>query len=337
MTANSPMVCVRVQQFRNWAAVTAMARHGARTLGSLSNIAPARTGLNRFESEWGDGRDPVACMKALIAHQGAKIRRNGSPGTHMLLTASPEFFRPNDPGAAGTWDSQRLDDWMAANRAWLSKRFSGQVAALRVDLDETTPHCDVFLVPLNRRTTKTGKKVVEVSHRTQFSKGRGPRGYAQLQTEYAEAMVHLGLARGRSKSETGAVHKSPVTMRAELNTAAAYSQAYAIGVRAWSDGRMTRMNWTEDRRQTARFRPDVAKSERRRLFRMCRPAWDALVALSCCLEALVRRAVGERVHHANAMVTDARVLLDDLATRDAAILEEAARLDGLEKRIGHQR
>ncbi len=336
MAERAPMACVRVQQFPNWAAVSSMARHGTRTLGRLANVDPARTPLNSFESEWGDGRDPVACMQALMAYHDARIRKGGSPGTHMLLTASAEYFRPGRPDAAGNWNPDRLQAWMAANRAWLTKRFPGQVAALRVDLDETTPHCDVFLVPLNRRTTKTGKRIVEVSHRTQFSKGRGPRAYAQLQTEYAQAMAHLGLARGRPKAETYAMHKSPVTLRAELSTAQAEAGGFAAGVRAWSEGRMSHMDWTEDRRQTARFRSDVSPAERRRLFRVCRPAWVALVAFSRRMEGLLRQVLGERAQETDRLLGEAQLLLDELTLQGTGGLEESNRISSMSKRL-HRR
>jgi hypothetical protein len=182
----------------------------------------------------------------------------------------------------------------------------------------------VDLVPLNRRTTKRGKEIVEVSHRTVFSKGKGPRAYAKLQTEYAEAMAHLGLTRGRPRAETGAVHKSPATMRAEIGAAEAEARGFAEGVQAWADGRMREMDWSDKGRPKARFRADVGRPERRRLFRVCRPAWAALVTFSRRLNGVLSRAIqrdamAAQADRANAQVAlqEAQLLVDDLAARDA--------------------
>jgi hypothetical protein len=105
---------------------------------------------------------------------------------------------------------------------------------------------------------------------------------------------------------------------------------------------MREMTWTDDGRQRARFRRDVGRDERRRLFRVCRPAWTALVAFSRRMNALVRRTLDRATQAdrdaARAALADARLLLDDLTSRNGdACLEDGARLDEVTGRLDAQR
>jgi hypothetical protein len=118
-----------------------MTRHGRRQGSEMDHVDRSRSPLNRHGSEWHDqAADLRACMEAVTKRHGA-VHRKGSPlGSHMLLTASPEYFRPENPTAMGTWDQARLDSWLTANLDWINRRWPGQVASWRLDLDEATPH-----------------------------------------------------------------------------------------------------------------------------------------------------------------------------------------------------
>jgi len=195
--------CIRVKQLTNDSEAGAMAKHGRREIGA-KHVDASRTHLNRFyvSNAAGElvraddaGRDVVGALKAVQEREKA-VQRKGSysPGTHMILVASPGFFE-------GDADGRKLEAWVDANLDWVRKRFPKMAAAARLDLDEATTHMDVFLVPLNRRRTKRGKAKVEISHRAVFSAGRGPKSYALLQDEYAAAMAPFGLKRGAKRVE----------------------------------------------------------------------------------------------------------------------------------------
>jgi hypothetical protein len=286
-----------------------MRKHGNRSGGDLSHVDPTRTGLNLHHSDWDDPRDLAACMRAVSGHHRARQRKGCPLGTHVLLTASPGYFRPQSPSAAGTWDKARLDAWVAANVAWLNRRFPDQVAAWRVDLDETTPHFDAFIVPINVRVTKTGKRVPEISHRAAFSTGKGPRSYEALQDEYAAAMAHLGLKRGRPARETGARHVPPARYRRALVRDAAAAQALNNGMKLWADGRMRRMRWSSNGEPLADFCDRISPARRPGILAALRPAWRELVSFAARVEREMASAVADFVVGVEADRSEARRLL----------------------------
>jgi hypothetical protein len=276
---------IRVEALYSWQAVVAMQRHGNREGGDLRHVDPARTPLNKFGSEFGDPHRLSLCMRSAAYRHLARQRKGGPVGTHILLTASPGYFRPDAPEAAGTWQSDRLDPWIDANLAWLHQRFPGQLAAWRVDLDESTPHMDAFIVPVHVRVTKTGRRVPEISHRAVVAQGMGAKGYERLQDEYAAAVAGLGLERGRAARLTGAKHKPPVVLRREMVEDAAALEAMRIGMKLWTLGRMKRMRWNQG--QPAADFVGIGPERHRAILDCCRPAWALLVPFSDRLERQV--------------------------------------------------
>lgn len=282
---------IRVRPLYTWAAVAAMRKHGNRTGGDLNHVDPARTPLNVHQSDWGDPRDLAGCMRTVATHHGARQRKGCPVGTHVLLTATPAYFRPNSPAAAGTWDQDRLDAWVAANVAWLHRRFPNQVAAWRVDCDESTPHLDAFIVPVHVRRTKTGKQVPEISHRAAFSAGKGPRSYQALQDEYSAAVAHLGLKRGRPARQTGARHVAPARYRRALVRDSAAAYALNTGMKLWCLGRMRRMRWARPGMPAADFCAGIWPERRPGILATLKPAWNELVAFARRMEHEVADAL----------------------------------------------
>jgi 5S rRNA maturation endonuclease (ribonuclease M5) len=114
-----------------------------------------------------------------------KIRKDGVLCVEILLTASPEFFRPGDRGRAGQWDSQQLADWKEANHDWLSGTFGDRIVRAELHLDESTPHIHAYLVPLDQKGKLNCKSIFG-----------GREKLSQFQDSYAAAMQALGLERG---------------------------------------------------------------------------------------------------------------------------------------------
>jgi Plasmid recombination enzyme/Protein of unknown function (DUF3991) len=113
------------------------------------------------------------------------IRKDAVLCVEILLSASPEFFRPGDRGNAGQWDSVHLADWKKANHDWLCEMFGNRVVRAELHLDEATPHIHAYLVPLDEK----GK----LNCRSIFG---GREKLSQFQDSYAAAMKPLGLERG---------------------------------------------------------------------------------------------------------------------------------------------
>lgn len=116
---------------------------------------------------------------------GKKIRSDAVLCVEMLLTASPEYFRPDDQGKAGKWEAEQLEAWKDKVREWLQRCYDDRVVRAELHLDEATPHIHVYLVPLDQQGKLNCKS---------FFGDR--KKLSQLQDSYAGAVESLGLERG---------------------------------------------------------------------------------------------------------------------------------------------
>ena len=113
------------------------------------------------------------------------IRKNGVLCVEMLLTASPEYFRPDDPSRAGYYEPEKLADFRTSVHGWLDNEYGDRIVRAELHLDESTPHIHAYLVPLDER----GK----LNCRGIFG---GRQKLSQFQDSFANAMSPLGLERG---------------------------------------------------------------------------------------------------------------------------------------------
>ena len=113
------------------------------------------------------------------------IRKNGVLCVEMLLTASPEYFRPDDPTRAGYYELEKLADFQQSVHGWLDSEYGDRIVRAELHLDESTPHVHAYLVPLDER----GK----LNCRGIFG---GRQKLSQFQDSFANAMSSLGLERG---------------------------------------------------------------------------------------------------------------------------------------------
>ena len=113
------------------------------------------------------------------------IRKNAVLCVEMLLTASPEYFRPQDPSKAGYYEPERLADFRTVVHSWLDNEYGDRIVRAELHLDESTPHVHAYLVPLDER----GK----LNCRGIFG---GRQKLSQFQDSYANALSPLGLERG---------------------------------------------------------------------------------------------------------------------------------------------
>ncbi len=99
---------------------------------------------------------------------------------------------------------QKVETVWAYVNAYLKKEFGDGLVAARMDLDESTPHIDAFIVPVSTRITKRGRQKREVSVRDIFGR---PYHLSALQTSFALHMAPLGFVRGTPKTVTQAVNR----------------------------------------------------------------------------------------------------------------------------------
>ena len=165
--------------------------------GSGSHVSRSRQTPNADQSKLADNqtlihngdRDlplgEVVAAKIAAFPQKRKIRIDAVHAVEFLLTASPEYFRPNNPAEYGSYDQERLDRWQQETVNWLRQKYGDKIVRAEIHLDEATPHIHAYLVPIDERGQLNCKGIF--GGRTQM---------CALQDSYAAAMQPLGIERG---------------------------------------------------------------------------------------------------------------------------------------------
>lgn len=197
---------LRVERLKTYKDVDNATQHGRRA-DSGTHYDPSRTALNRHWLGTERVDEPVdweAAIREAIRDKHLHVRGNGAAAAELLMAASPEFFVGDD----GEIDAEKLDRWVENNFTWLDERFPGMVLAIRLDLDEASPHLAVLLLPTYEKATRH-KTQRAVSYRKVFCGANKVETSARmiaLQDDYAAAMAPLGLVRGVRKAITGREH-----------------------------------------------------------------------------------------------------------------------------------
>jgi hypothetical protein len=114
------------------------------------------------------------------------IRKNAVLAVEFLLTASPEYFRPDDPSRAGYYEQQRLESFQHQASEWLLNRYGSRIVRAELHLDESTPHIHAYMVPLDEKGKLNCRALL----------GGSRYRLSELQDDFAAAMAPLGLERG---------------------------------------------------------------------------------------------------------------------------------------------
>lgn len=117
--------------------------------------------------------------------QRRKVRIDAVFAVEILLSASPEYFRPTDPSRYGEYDADKLEKWKRATVHWLKEEYGERIVRAVLHCDEGTPHIHAHLVPLDLDGQLNCKKIF--GDRAKLS---------AFQDSYAAATKHLGLERG---------------------------------------------------------------------------------------------------------------------------------------------
>jgi hypothetical protein len=131
----------------------------------------------------------VVHNKIHAVEQRRKIRPDAVYAVEILLTASPEYFRPNDPSKYGDYQVDKLDAWAKTSKDWLQREYGDRIVRAELHLDEATPHIHAYLVPTDENGQLNCKKIF----------GGRAKMFA-FQDSYAAATQHLGLERGVKNS-----------------------------------------------------------------------------------------------------------------------------------------
>jgi len=198
----SKFISVRIKKIRTMSDAANATRHGKREKGSFARSAVdlERSHLNMhfaFDVDAQEMEQVDTCPdygKALEARRGqlgASRAKNSSVGTEMLFTCSPGILKD----AEGNVDLDKSRQFVKDCIAMAEKKYPGMCVAARGDLDETTPHVSVFILPVYEKTYSGEKRQSKrkprksVSHNKVFG---GRSDMSLLQDWMADGLVEKG-------------------------------------------------------------------------------------------------------------------------------------------------
>jgi hypothetical protein len=114
-----------------------------------------------------------------------KYRKDAVLCVEMLLSVSPEYFRPDNPAIAGYWEMDKLEQFQWAVQQWLTENYGDRVLRAELHLDEATPHVHAYIIPLDDRGKLNCKGLFGSREKLR-----------QWQDSYAKALEPLGVERG---------------------------------------------------------------------------------------------------------------------------------------------
>ena len=213
--------CVRIKKIRTATDAQNATRHGRRERGSFGKSAVdlERTPLNchwSFDPDTqelervGEGIDVGAALETRREQMKARRPKNGTFGTEMMFTASPALFH----GPDGKVDNDQAKAWAKACLDLAQEKYPGMCVGARLDLDETTPHLSVFIMPVYEKTYGGEKRKSKraprraVSHNKVFG---GPDDLRLMQDWAADGLKARGfdVSRGRPVEITRAANFRP--------------------------------------------------------------------------------------------------------------------------------
>ncbi len=190
MTKKKTMFVARIER-RTLNDLPGFAMHEARKGGDLSHIDSKRTQLNRIlvgskspvrdvnqllrALSQANFKEEVAALRKTRGKKVSEARaakgpglpydpKNHRPVTEILLSASPEFFRPNG-AAPGDWNMENVDTFAQRAQDVLTKKFGGGLVYMSLHLDEETVHAHALVVPIVEKQSKRRGRQLVVSHR----------------------------------------------------------------------------------------------------------------------------------------------------------------------------
>lgn len=162
--------------------------HLART-SPTRNADTARTARNVW-LVGGPDQDLGAAIRGVMQHAGidpAGLRKDATIANDILLSISPEWFRPSDPCARGTYDEERLTAFRKEAERFL-RRFGARLVTAVLHLDESTPHVQAVVVPVLRGKDNQGWRL---SGSDMFD----PAGLRALQQAWEDHMAPHGVGK----------------------------------------------------------------------------------------------------------------------------------------------
>lgn len=171
-----PQVVLRVGKLKTDGHINAAAAHNLRTRDTPS------AGPGGFIEVVQLDQPAHQKVREIIGDQ--TIRKNAVLAVEIIISASASYFRPGQEARAGFYEPERLQAWRNKVEPFIKERFP-HAASVVLHLDESTPHFQIIDVPLDAN----GKLNCRGKYGGKFA-------LSQWQTDAAEAVKDLGIARG---------------------------------------------------------------------------------------------------------------------------------------------
>lgn len=98
-------------------------------------------------------------------------KQSEKPYLRIVVSASPSYFRPDDPDAIGTWDHGRLSSWIAATMGQLRQEHGDDLVFAELHLDEDTPHIHAVVAPTYKKKPRVpGRRKRDEPEETFFAR-----------------------------------------------------------------------------------------------------------------------------------------------------------------------
>lgn len=280
---------------------------------------PSRTHLNRRLI--GDDTPFAVAIDRVMSRAGidpSNRRKDATIANDLMISISPEWFRPNDPSAIGTWDDDRLRVFAAEAEAWARKTFGQRIVSMDLHLDEATPHIHLVVVPIMPAApAPDGSKTWRLSGKDMFN----PEALQGLQQAWEDRMRSHGV--GERLKGSRARHTTLKEYYGSLEETAKTDPRNAVSIQSdpprkallesteQFQARLTTWKKTEAKRMRKELEPMVREASRGRLYENERLAGSAL-----------RGVLAEQTEE---LIDRSRRIADVTTERDVT-REEAARL-----------
>lgn len=204
-------------------------------------------------------------LKKILEKYGAKpYGRSSVLVGELIFTVAADYF-----GGKGykNWDQKKVEDWKEAVLRMIAKIFGERAVAIILHEDESAPHYHVYIMPLVNHKSRiswnpNGRKArytdgqFKLSSRAFFTRAN----LIRWQDEYGLAIQHLGLLRGRRRSE--ATHRKMRDTQRDLEIALTRNREREVGLRDLQDTANLVIGDNEyDRRELDQRRRDLELRE----------------------------------------------------------------------------
>lgn len=281
---------------------------------------PSRSHLNqRLIGEAVPFAESINRVMSRAGIDPAKVRKDATLANDIMISVSPEWFRPDDPSAIGTWDEDRLRAFVAEAKAMALKSFGPRIVSMDLHLDEATPHIHLVVVPImpGKPDPATGKKTWRLSGKDMFD----PAALQALQQTWEDRMSKHGV--GPRLKGSQARHITLKEYYGSLEETAKIDRRNAVSIQSDPPKKGLLESAEQHQAKLAEWKKSEAKRIRKELEPMAREASRGRLFENERLAASsLRGVVAEQTEE----LIDRTRRIDQISAERDVTREEAARL-----------